>query len=151
MEFVTEGNITYKIETVDTVNQIATIKSIHEVIKNLDDVKQDKINELEIAYNASFTVFTSNATGVTKTYPINQEAKDNLERLQRRLIADPNKDSFSFYTLEDANLVDHTRSQFLQLLDDAEAFEVAQHKKYNDLKNQVNAATDEATVNSIVW
>jgi hypothetical protein len=119
----------------------------------LDQTKESKNKELDKAYEESFTVFQSSTLGEVKTYPINVEARGKFEELQQRLIADSDKNSFYFYTIEDANLVEHTRSQFLKLLDDAELFEVQQHIKLNNLKAQVNdPATDTLDkVNAITW
>jgi hypothetical protein len=152
IEYVWLNGIKYMKETFDTGSSSLTL--VHDFPKTLVDVKNEKYMELEQAYSNSFTVFQSNATGTMKTYPINAEAKDNLERLQRRLIADPAKDSFSFYTLEDANLINHTRTQFLKLLDDAEAFEIAQHIRLNDRKKDVEIAyqaQDENAILAVVW
>jgi hypothetical protein len=120
-------------------------------IKSLQDVKSDKMVELEQAYESCFTIFNSSALGNLKTYPINGEARDNLKDLQQRLIADPNKNNFDFLTMDDGILVTHTRAQFLQLLQDAETFEVTLHNKYRGYANQVNAATDISTVQAIKW
>lgn len=120
-------------------------------IKTLDEIKNEKLQELEQAYYSSFTVFQSDATGTLKTYPINAEAQDNLRDLQQRLIADPNKDSFWFKTIEDGTLVNHTRVQFLQLMEDAESFKVQQTQHFDELVLDWNAATDEATVQAIQW
>jgi hypothetical protein len=128
-----------------------TTNTFANVPLTLDQVKTNKKAELEQAYQNSFTTFQSSALGTAKTYPINREARDNFERYERRMSSDPNLDIFSFYTLEARNLVDHTRAQFIQLLRDAQTFEVQQHKHYNDKKNQVDDATDEATVQAIVW
>jgi hypothetical protein len=119
--------------------------------KTLDEVKADKKSELLQYYYGSFATFQSSATGTLKTYPIDLEAQDNLKDYQQRLIADSTKDSFWFKTIEDGTLIQHTRAQFLQLLEDAETFKVTQTIHYNDKLDEVNAATDEATVNTIVW
>lgn len=120
-------------------------------IKSLQDVKNDKMAELEQAYANSFTTFQSSALGMTKTYPIDSEAQGNLKDLQNRLIADPNKNSFYFKTNDDGKLMLHTRIQFLQLLADAEAFEVQQVQKFEGYEAQVIPATDEATILAIKW
>lgn len=117
----------------------------------LDQVKASKMSELDQSYKSCFTIFQSNALGVTKTYPINGEAQDNLKDLQQRLIADPNKNNFDFLTIEDGILVSHTRIQFLELLQDAETFEVTLHNKYRGYANQVSVATDIPTVQDIKW
>jgi hypothetical protein len=113
--------------------------------------KSNKGIELEQAYYASFSTFQSSATGTTKTYPINGEAQDDLKDLQNRLIADPNKNTFYFLTIDDGALVAHTRVQFLQLLGDAETFEVTTHNKYRGYVAQLNSATTIDEVNSIQW
>lgn len=117
----------------------------------LDQVKQSKMAELNQSYQSCFSTFQSNALGTVKTYPINGEAQDNLKDLQQRLIADPNKNNFDFLTMEDGLLVSHTRIQFLELLQDAETFEVTLHNKYRGYANQVTVATDIPTVQSIKW
>lgn len=117
----------------------------------LDHAKQDKINQLLQSFNSSFQIFQSSALGVLKTYPVDAEAQSNLDRLERRLIADPNKNDFNFKTMEDGTLVLHTRVQFLQLLQDAETFIVQQTKKYDGYVSQVNVATTNDQVNAIVW
>lgn len=146
--FVPTENDTYRVgsQTISKHNE-ATISGI----RTFQNIKDDKINELTEAYDNAFTTFTSNALGSTKTYPINQEARDKFEEYQNRLIADPNKNSFYFLTIEDGILMQHTRSQFLQLLDDAESFEVTLHNKYRGLINKVNSANDELTVNQVTW
>lgn len=117
----------------------------------LDQTKKNKIANLQQSYFASFTTFTSSALGVQKTYPIDGEAQTNLEQLERRLIADTNKNSFYFKTIEDGTLVNHTRTQFLQLMADAETFKVNQTTHYDSLVSQVNAATTVDAVNAIIW
>ncbi|HLO11494.1 MAG TPA: hypothetical protein VK190_04495 [Pseudoneobacillus sp.] len=155
--FIREGNVVYKTEVIQTGTQTVTVKTIYSVDEEvkqpptLDELKQQKIAELEEAYVNSFTIFTSSALGEVKTYPINKEAQDNLDKLQRRLIADPNKDSFYFYTVEDATLVLHNKVQFLQLLEDAETFEITQHLKFNDLKNKVLIAEYEDEIDAVIW
>lgn len=126
-------------------------KTISVNVQSLNFYKQQKMAELEQAYANAFTTFQSSVLGVSKTYPINQEARNKLEELQNRLIADPNKNSFYFITIDDGILVQHTRSQFLQLLDDAEALEITLHNKYRELVNSVESATDITTVNKISW
>lgn len=122
-----------------------------EPIKAIEEVKNDKIFELQQSYYAWFTTFQSSALGSLKTYPIDEEAQKNFNDYQNRLIADPNKDSFFFKTVEDGTLVNHTRAQFLQVLEDAEIFKVNQTIKLNDLVKQVNASTTKEEVEAIVW
>lgn len=117
----------------------------------LDEVKEQKLNELQQSYYASFVTFQSNALGTIRTYPFDLEAQNNLRDYQNRMIADPNKDNFYFKTIEDATLVLHNRVQFLQLMEDAEMFKVNQTIKINDLINQVNAATTKVEVDTIAW
>lgn len=118
---------------------------------SIDDIKKQKIQELQQSYYASFTTFQSSALGTVKTYPIDKEAQDNLRDYQNRLIADPNKDAFYFKTIEDATLVLHNRLQFLQLMEDAEMFKVNQTIKINDLVNQVTSASSPEEVDAVVW
>jgi hypothetical protein len=122
-----------------------------EPIKTLDEIKKDKVVKLQQSYYASFTTFQSSALGTLKTYPIDLEAQKNFNDYQNRLIADSNKDSFYFKTLEDGTLINHTRLQFLQLMEDGELFKVNQTIKINNLVNQVKTATTIDEVNAIVW
>lgn len=117
----------------------------------LSQAKASKIAELQQSYYASFTTFQSSATGVLKTYPIDSEAQSNFERLERRLIADANKSTFNFKTIEDGTLIAHTRAQFLQLLADAETFTVNQTTHYDSKVSSVNSAADVPTVQAITW
>lgn len=128
-----------------------TTLSFEDVPKSLEEIKVEKKVELLQAYYASFTTFQSSATGTIKTYPCDQEAQQNLKDYEQRLIANPNKDSFWFKTIEDGTLVNHTRAQFLQLMEDAETFKVNLTIKYNDKIKQVDLATTETEVNAIVW
>jgi hypothetical protein len=120
------------------------------VTPTLDQAKQNKIAELNTDYQESFTTFQSSALGSVHTYPIDQEAQDNLDKYVQLAAANPNKNTFYFKTLEQGLMV-HTRAQFLQLVDDAEAFEVSQVKKFEAKEAQVNACNTVDQVNSIVW
>jgi hypothetical protein len=156
METVTNGkatftptaNDTYRVgnETITKHNEI-TITGI----KTLEDVKNEKLVELEQAYQSAFTTFQSSVLGTVKTYPITTEAQTDLEDLQNRLIADPNKSSFYFLTLEDGILIKHTRAQFLQLLEDAETRKVSIHNQNRTYANQINASTDIATIQAMTF
>lgn len=117
----------------------------------LNNIKAFKIIELEQSYFGSFSTFQSSALGVLKTYPINAEAQDNLRDLQNRLIADPNKTTFYFKTIEDGTLVAHTRAQFLQLMQDAETYKVNQTTHFDSKVLSVNSATTADAVNAITW
>lgn len=119
--------------------------------KTLEDWRAQKNEELAAAYNAAFTTFTSNALGNTKTYPITQEAQDDLKDLQNRLIADPNKNSFYFLTMDDGILINHTRVQFLQLLSDAEARTVAIHNQNRTYANQISSSTSIPTLQAMTF
>lgn len=129
----------------------STNNTFSDRVKTLDEIKVAKKTVLLQSYYASFTIFQSSATGTLKTYPIDAEAQGNFKDYEQRLISNPNKDSFWFKTIEDGNLIEHTRLQFIQLLEDAETFKVLQTQHYNDKKNQVEQATDKATVEAIVW
>jgi hypothetical protein len=134
----------------------STVKSIKSNVPMvaLDEIKTQKIQSLQQSYYASFTTFQSDALGTVKTYPIDKEAQDNLRDYQNRLIADPNKDSFYFKTIEDATLVLHNRQQFLQLMEDAEMFKVNQTIKINDLVKRVETAYnngDSSGIEIITW
>lgn len=127
----------------DAVNKVFT--------QTLDQVKTSKMQELDQAYQFAFMTFQSLATGVTKTYPINQEAQDDLKDLQQRLIADPNKNSFYFLTIEDGILINHTRSQFLQLLDDAESKKVSIHNQNRTYANKISTTSDIPTLQAMTF
>lgn len=125
-----------------------------EVPVTLEDTKKQKLKELQQSYYSSFTTFQSSALGSVKTYPFDSEAQKNFNDYQNRLIADPNKDTFYFKTIEDGTLILHNRMQFLQVLEDAEMFKVNQTIKLNELINQVNTAynnSDQAGIEAIVW
>lgn len=130
----------------DSINKVFNVPA-----QTLSQAKQTKIAQLQQSYYASFTTFQSNATGTLKTYPVDAEAQDNLRDLQNRLIADSNKNSFYFKTIEDGTLINHTRTQFLQLMEDAETFKVQQTQHYDSKVASVNAATDVTTVEAIIW
>lgn len=119
--------------------------------ETLDEIKRKKINELQKSYYSSFTTFHSDALGSLKTYPIDLEAQNNLKDYQDRLIADTNKDTFYFKTIEDGTLVLHNRLQFLQLMDDAEMFKVNQTIKINNLIHQIDVATTQEELEMILW
>lgn len=121
------------------------------VTKSLDAARRDKLAELETAFQASFTTFTSNATGVTKTYPFDTIAQGKLKDLQGRAILDTNKNSFSFYTFEDQAMVSHTRAQFLQLLDDAEARELNLFSQKQVYEKNINTTTDVPTIDAMTF
>lgn len=153
-----EDGFDYKVTTYEdgsTMKQLLTAPAT----LSLEQVKEEKKEELTQAYYMSFTAFQSDATGVLKTYPADAEAQQNLKDYEQRAIADPEKDSFWFKTLEDGTLIQHTRKQFLQLMEDAELFKVNQTIKQNNLINQVEAVVvgdlteDEAKaqVEAITW
>lgn len=121
--------------------------------KSLNEIKQEKIQELEQSYYASFITFQSTALGTINTYPADTEAFNNLKDYEQRMIANPNKNSFFFKTLEAGTLVEHTRAQILQVMDDAEFFKVKQTQKLDGLVSQVkDPATDTPEkVNAITW
>jgi hypothetical protein len=120
------------------------------VAPTLDQVKRNKIAELNAGYQASFTTFQSSALGSVHTYPIDQEAQDNMKNLMQLMILNPNMTTIQFKTLENG-LTAHTRDQFIQVLMDAQTFEVNLVRKYESLEAQVQAATTIDEVNAIVW
>jgi hypothetical protein len=135
----------------ETISHVIKTSIPQEIILTFDEVKSKKNEELQKLYYASFTTFQSDALDVVKTYPIDKEAQDNLKDYQNRLIADTNKDSFYFKTIEDGTLILHNRQQFLKLMEDAEMFKVNQTIKLNDLINQVNLTKTKEELDLIVW
>lgn len=145
------SGIKYERQTFDDGRVILAAMDGNPTVDPVVLAKENKLLELQRSYYASFTTFQSNTTGTVKTYPIDSEAQDNLRDLQNRLIADSNKNSFYFKTIEDRTLINHTRAQFLQLMQDAETFKVNQTQHYDSKVAAVNSATDIPTVQGIAW
>ncbi|UOF90752.1 fibronectin type III domain-containing protein [Fodinisporobacter ferrooxydans] len=135
----------WKSATQDQFNQaVANLKSIN-------DWNQEKTTEFQTAFAESFTTFQSSALGVLKTYPADAGAVQNMQYYVNLLAANPNKSTVYFKTIEDGKPVLHTRTQFFQVLDDFETFDVNRTTKFDNKIAQVNASPDIPTVQSLVW
>jgi hypothetical protein len=163
--YVYENGQVFSVEEIETSTQTAVIKVhapnvTYDASTNtftevpapdpLTSAKSAKLTELGAAYTASFTNFQSSALGTVHTYPINQEAQDNMNKLMSLMTLNPNMSTINFKTLENG-MTAHSRDQFIQVLMDAQTFEVNLAKQYEDGEANVTAATTVDQVNNIKW
>lgn len=127
-----------------------TITPIDSAVE-LSHAKTSKLESLQDSRDAEiFSTFPSSALGTVKTYNYNLEAWTNFGRKASQVALSPSITSVTWANLEDG-FVSHTRDQFIQLVMDGSAHEENAKMKYFTLEAQVNAATDIASVNAILW
>jgi hypothetical protein len=117
----------------------------------LDDAKKQKLAQLAYFRDQEiYTSFQSSALGTTKTYSYSREAYENFRGKAIMLNLNPNISSVIWATIEDG-FIEHTRDQFITVINDGAAHEETLKMKYYNLEAQVNAATTVDEVNAIVW
>jgi hypothetical protein len=115
---------------------------------NLDEVKQNKINELNQKCNEIITNgFYSNADGTNKLYDFELENQINLLSLKQQAV---NGNVISYYA-KCESCHSYTSEQFLQLAMDAENFKFNTIEKYKLLKTYVESLNSINEINSITW
>jgi hypothetical protein len=130
--------------------------------------KSSRLDELKIdCSNAIYAGFTSSVTdagGVALEFGYNDRDqlnfngrlnKINLWKNQLLNGAITQADYDAKFPLQwkstNKGVVSLTEAEFVQLMDDAEAHQLTQQKKYWTLEAQVNAATSQADVDKVVW
>lgn len=112
--------------------------------------KSNKKIELGIACGqAIYAGFTSPSTGYQFGFKDTDQANIN-EQATAYLMDSTYTDSITWRTA-DSTVVTLTRDQFMTIVNEARTHKRTQFDKLFDLEDQVDAATDVATVQAIVW
>jgi len=150
----TEAQIEVKEVTDEEFKNILIKSNTKEL--TLNEIKQNKINELSIACNNSIVNgFYSDADGAKKLYDFELENQVNIVtkayQVQLSQLAGQTLDNISYYT-KGGECHDYTPSQFLKLAQDGEVWKTSNIQKYKDvLKPKVSACTTADQVNAVTW
>lgn len=118
---------------------------------HVEALKEAKIKECNALCNQTILAgFESAVLGDAHTYQFDYEAQMNLNGQLNLMNVDPSIDTVEWKTV-DAGVLSHTKAQFIQLCKDAMAFKQTNIAKYWTLKAQINAATNEETINAVIW
>jgi len=123
---------------------------------NIDEIKQNKINELSQKCNETIVNgFYSDADGIRKLYDFELENQVNLStkayQLQIAKLAGQPITTVSYYA-KGESCHDYTADQFLKLAQDGESWKTINIQKYKDsLKSKVMACTTADQVKAITW
>ena len=132
------------------------IEKTEEEKVNIDDLKQEKINELSQKCNETIiNGFYSDADGTKKLYDFELENQVNLStkayQIQIAKLAGQPIVTVSYYAKSET-CHDYTSDQFLKLAQDGEAWKTSNIVKYKDkLKPMVEACATVEAVNAITW
>jgi hypothetical protein len=118
--------------------------------KTLNQVKQDKVAELQSASDKATAAFQSSALGVTKTYLADEKSMTFLSG-EYAFVHSPNYDattySMDWYTIEDNTFVPHTGAQIAQVFLDGRTWIKEQKTvKLKELLTQVASIAVSDTV-----
>lgn len=134
-----------------TIDQIVAIVNAHDPGPNLADVQAAKIAEIETTYdNALSAGFTSASTGTPLEYDYRPSDRADFQKFTLTM-------ALGIATfpvpigLKDNSVVNHTQEQYLQLLQDIQAYEWGLKERKRQLVSQVLAAMTVEQVNSIQW
>ena len=117
----------------------------------LQYAKNAKKTELNMKCDLTITGgFTSSALGVEHTYQSLLVDEVWLNATINRFAIDPNFTTVNYKTIDSGYLL-HTKEQFNQVFIDGHAWGDSQISKLNNLKAQVDAATDKAGVDAVTW
>jgi hypothetical protein len=92
--------------------------------------------------------FTSSATGTAIEYGYQSQDQLNYSKWANYLALDSTKTSVTIGTVN-AGVVTMTRAQFLQFVNDAEAYEMGLYNQRITLENQIKSATTVDELNAI--
>lgn len=111
-------------------------------------LKKQKIADLKVDCDNSIAQGFVGTTGHTYQYAPADQA--NINKQLTLLLLNTATTSVDWNTI-DAGVVTHTRDEFIQLGTDASNHERSNIGKLWQLEANVNSATDEASINAIVW
>lgn len=119
--------------------------------KTLDQIKADKRDEITRDYQTATQTFQSSALGSIHTYLSDDTSmsKFNAEYVYINS-SSYDESAINWFTVENGGAI-HTKDQFNQVWADGRVYLTAMFNKWDDLIKQINAATDEATVQAITW
>jgi hypothetical protein len=140
--------ITVEDSQVDAVNAVV---EAHDPGPVLTDVQLEKITEINSSYQETLSSgFVSSATGSPFEYDYKPDDRADFQKFTLTMalgIA-----SFPVpIGLKDNSVVNHTQGQYMQLLQDIQAFEWGLKERKRMLVGQVNEATSVEQVNAVQW
>lgn len=147
------ANVLSKVQSKNYNTRTEALNDLLKIVnRTLDDIKQEKISELNQSCNTSILAgFSSSALGATPhTYDFNYEAQINLGGMISAITAGMAPATITWKTVDSGNLP-HSQAQFKQVFADGLTFKNNQISKYWSLKVKVLAAIDEASINAILW
>ena len=117
----------------------------------LPSMQQAKIEEINLACNLEIlNGFKSSASGEEHSYKFDEEYQRNFGLMIGAISVDPSLDSIPWPT-KNIGIVNHTRSEFIQLYLDGKLFMESKLYRYFSLKEQILAMTSIEQIKAIVW
>lgn len=117
---------------------------------NLNEIKEAKINLLkDECSQAIYDGFISESTGYS--FGFNQLDQINFTQQMLLIVSDTNNITTIQWKTKNQGVVELTKEQFIQVVEEAKQHKLNQQQKYWNLEQQVLNATDKDTVKSIVW
>jgi hypothetical protein len=135
--------------------ETATQEEINSAYPSIDEVKENKINELDsICKNKIYNEFYSSADGTNKLYDLDTDHQVRIATKKFEILFAQSQGKtvapISYYAKgEDCH--DYSAEQFLQLVQDAENWITENTTKYKNLKNYINTLTTVNEINSVTF
>jgi hypothetical protein len=130
-------------------NYIPVINGIPQTLTVVQDSQKQLITD---AYNnALSTGFTSSASGTATQYPYNPTAEQTFDELYLALMSNKVNYPCNVYDINDNAVAFANSTQLTQIFTDIFTFKAGLNTKMHGYLSQIDACTDVASVQAIVW
>jgi len=134
-----------------TIEQNKIIANYTIIYKDINEAKQNKINELNSICNQTILLtFNSFALGISHVYKFDEEAQFNFTHTEQALKYYP-EDAIINWRTVDSGVLTHSKQQFIQLFLDSLSHKLYNINKYRELEQLVNNAITIEEINNINW